>query len=59
VTADILAHTNWLMFPLVAVVLFLTIYIGVLVWIARPGAREAYAARSRMIFDDERDGGAP
>lgn len=49
---DILSQTDWLVLPLITVVMFTVIFSAVLVWIMRPGARAAYAARSRMIFDD-------
>lgn len=50
--ADILSQTDWLVLPLITVVLFTLIFSAVLVWIMRPGARATYAERSRMIFDD-------
>lgn len=49
---DILSQTDWLVLPLITVVLFTVIFSAVLVWIMRPGARATYDARSRMIFDD-------
>ncbi|MEZ4470011.1 MAG: hypothetical protein R3F60_04230 [bacterium] len=51
--AEILSRTEWMTLPLVAVVLFMSIFVLMLAWIARPGARDFYAARGRMALDDE------
>lgn len=49
---DILSQTDWLVLPLITVVLFTVIFTAVLVWIMRPGARDVYKARGQMIFDE-------
>ena len=54
---DILSQTDWLVLPLITVVLFTVIFTAVLVWIMRPGARATYEARGRMIFDADETGG--
>lgn len=55
--AAILSQTDWLVFPLIAVVMFTIIFASVLLWIMRPGARSVYQARSEMVFDsNERSG---
>lgn len=51
--ADILSQTDWLVFPLISVVMFVAIFVGVLLWVLRPGAREIYDARSRLALDEE------
>lgn len=51
----ILTQTDFLLLPLVSVVLFTAIFLGAVAWILRPEAREVYARRSRMPLD-ERDG---
>lgn len=48
----VLQQTDLLVFPLIAVVLFFAIFIAACVWVWRPGAREAYAAHSRLALDD-------
>ena len=55
--ADILTQTDWLVFPMISVVMFAALFVGVLIWVARPAAREVYAARGRMVLDDTREGG--
>lgn len=50
--AEILSQTDWLVFPLISVVMFVAIFVGVLLWVVRPGAREFYAARGRMVLDE-------
>ncbi len=54
--ALVLSQTDYLAFPLVAVVLFVAVFGAVLAWVWRPGSATAYAERSRMPLDD--DGGA-
>jgi cbb3-type cytochrome oxidase subunit 3 len=56
VKALILSQTDLLIYPLVTVVLFTGIYLASLVWIFRPGSKEAYASRSQMVFSDEEEG---
>ncbi len=51
--ALILAQTDYLVFPLIAVVLFVIVFGAALAWVYRPGSKEIYAARSRMVFSDE------
>ncbi len=46
-----LSQTDLLVFPLFAVVLFSSIFVGMLMWVFRPGARAGYEARGRMILD--------
>ena len=41
-----------IVFPLIAVVLFVGIFLGFLAWILRPGAKQVYAKRSLMVFED-------
>ncbi|MCB9544555.1 MAG: hypothetical protein H6706_01515 [Myxococcales bacterium] len=50
--AEILSRTEWLQLPLVAVVLFVAIFVLMLAWIVRPGASRFYAMRGRMALDD-------
>lgn len=54
--ALILSQTDLLIYPLVTVVLFVGIYLASLLWIFRPGSKEAYARRSLMVFSDEEGG---
>ena len=50
--AEILSQTDQLVFPLVAAVLFVTIFV-VAVWrVLRPGAREVGDKRAALVFDD-------
>jgi len=51
VKALILSQTNLLWPPLVAVVLFVTVFAAMLAWIYRPGARAAYEARARLPLE--------
>jgi cbb3-type cytochrome oxidase subunit 3 len=54
VKAELLSHTDLSVFPEVALVLFATVFCAAILWIFRPGARAAYAARSAMPLDDGR-----
>ncbi len=51
--ALILSETSHLIFPMISVVLFTTIFVGVIAWVMRPGAKEEYARRSAAILDDD------
>lgn len=48
----VLSQTDLLVLPLIAVVMFFTLFVAALAWVMRPGAREAYAARSRLALED-------
>lgn len=48
----VLSQTDLLILPLIAVVMFFTLFVAALAWVLRPGAREAYAARSRLALED-------
>lgn len=50
--AEILSRTDWLMFPLITVVLFTAIFVMAVLWVYRPGAKELYARASRMVLED-------
>ena len=39
--------------PAFALILFLAVFIGVLVWIYRPGSSQVYAREARLPLDDE------
>lgn len=39
--------------PAIALLLFFGVFIGVLVWIYRPGSKRIYEHESRLPFDDE------
>jgi cbb3-type cytochrome oxidase subunit 3 len=43
--------------PAVALLLFMGIFIGVLVWIFRPGSRAQYDHEARLPLEDSRDAG--
>jgi cbb3-type cytochrome oxidase subunit 3 len=49
--AGVLSQTHLLAFPLFAVVLFSSIFVGMLFWVFRPGSRRIYDERSRMILE--------
>lgn len=51
----VLSQTDWLVFPLIAVVLFFAFFVAMLVWVYRPGSKAVYADRSRLALED----GAP
>jgi cbb3-type cytochrome oxidase subunit 3 len=37
----------------IALVLFLSLFIGMLLWVFRPGSRSQYKERARMPLDDD------
>lgn len=51
--AFVLSQTDLLVYPLIAVVMFASIFALVLAWVYRPGGREVYARRGRMIFEGD------
>lgn len=50
---DFLSQTDLVAFPLFTVLLFVGTFVGMLVWIFRPGAKAAYRERSMLALDDE------
>ncbi len=50
--SQVLSQTQWLVFPLVTVVMFTLLFTSTLVWIFRRGAREEYRRRSLSALDD-------
>ena len=50
--AEILSTTEWTVFPLISVILFVGIFVGAVFWIFRPGAKKVYDRRSQMVFED-------
>lgn len=46
----VLSQTDYLVFPLIAVVMFVAIFLMVLAWVFRPGSKAAHAQRSRLVF---------
>ena len=53
--ADILSQTDVMVFPLIAVVLFVGIFIAALFWVYRPGGKAVYQRYQELPFDDEGD----
>lgn len=51
--AFVLSQTDLLVYPLIAVVMFSAIFMLVLAWVYRPGGREIYAERGRMVLDND------
>lgn len=51
--ADILSQTDVMIFPLIAVVLFVSIFIAALLWVYRPGGKAVYQRHQELPFDDE------
>jgi cbb3-type cytochrome oxidase subunit 3 len=50
--SQVLSQTQWLVFPLVTVVMFTMLFTATLFWICRRGAREEYARRGLSALDD-------
>ena len=55
--AEVLATTELAILGEFAVVLFVGIFVGSLVWIFRPGAKESYEQRSRLPLGSGAQGG--
>ncbi len=53
----VLSQTDYLVFPLIAVVLFFAFFVAMLVWVYRPGSKATYADRSRRALEDGLPGG--
>jgi cbb3-type cytochrome oxidase subunit 3 len=54
-----LSDQEVLLGPAIALVLFLAIFIGMMVWIFRPGSRRAYEHDAQLPFDDARQAKPP
>jgi cbb3-type cytochrome oxidase subunit 3 len=50
---DILAFSDLAWFGTLAMVIFMTVFLGALIWMFRPGSKQAYAARSQMPLSDD------
>lgn len=53
----ILSQTDYLIFPLIAVVAFFLFFLATLIWVYRPGGKAVYDARSRLALEDGVDEG--
>lgn len=47
----VLSQTDYLVFPLIASVLFVSIFTLMLMWVFRPGARAVHRQRAHLVFD--------
>lgn len=53
--SDVLVLTDYIAFPLITVVLFVLMFVGVLWKNFRPGARQISEERARLVFDEENE----
>lgn len=51
--AETLSQTDVMILPLIAVVLFVGIFIAAVAWVFRPGGKVVYARHEALPFDDE------
>jgi cbb3-type cytochrome oxidase subunit 3 len=51
--SGILSRTDLLLLPLVSLAIFMGVFVGMVVWIFRPGSGKGYEARARMALDGE------
>ncbi|HVI03945.1 MAG TPA: CcoQ/FixQ family Cbb3-type cytochrome c oxidase assembly chaperone [Enhygromyxa sp.] len=51
--ADILSLSEFTYLAEISIVIFMSVFLGALYWIFRPGAARAYAARAQMPLDDQ------
>ncbi|MFO7562302.1 MAG: cbb3-type cytochrome c oxidase subunit 3 [Enhygromyxa sp.] len=51
--ADILSLSEFAFLAEISIVIFMSVFLGAIYWIFRPGAKAAYAARSHMPLDDQ------
>jgi len=51
----ILSQTDFLIFPLIAVVAFFVFFVATVIWVYRPGGRVVYDARSMLALRDSAD----
>jgi cbb3-type cytochrome oxidase subunit 3 len=50
---DILAFSDQAWLGSVAMVIFVSVFLGALIWMFRPGSKQAYAARSQLPLSDD------
>ena len=51
--SDILSLTDLSLLPELSLLIFLAVFVGAVVWIFRPGSRQAYARRAQLALDDD------
>ena len=51
--ADVLSLSEFAYLAQISIVIFMGVFLGAIYWIFRPGAKQAYAARSQMPLDDQ------
>ncbi len=51
---QILSFSEHAYLGIVAIIIFMSVFLGALVWMFRPGSKQAYAIRSQMpLVDDQ------
>lgn len=50
--SEIISLSEYAFLAEIAIVLFVGVFVGSIVWMFRPGSKRAYAERSRMPLDD-------
>ncbi len=53
--SGILSRTDLLTLPLMALGVFMGVFVGAIAWIYRPGSAAVYRERARMVLDAERE----
>jgi cbb3-type cytochrome oxidase subunit 3 len=51
--SDILSLSEFAFLGQISIVIFMTVFLGSIYWMFRPGSKAVYAARSRMPLDDQ------
>lgn len=51
--SDILSLSEFAYLAEISIVIFMSVFLGSIYWMFRPGSKAAYAARAQMPLDDQ------
>ena len=51
--SDILRLSEFAFLAEISIVIFIGVFLGSILWVLRPGAKQVYAARAQMPLDDQ------
>lgn len=54
---DVLANLHWTALPVLSMLLFAAVFVGVLFWVFRKESNSIYHAMGQLPLQDDRDGG--
>lgn len=55
---DTLAHLHWSVLPVVSMLMFLSVFVGVLIWVYRKESHRVYQEMGNLPLQEDHVGGA-